>query len=189
MDAIKTEPSGKAFVDQVEEMSHSNISRCWHCLICSGGCPFSEDMDYLPNQIIRMTQLGFKEEALASSTIWLCVGCHTCSMECPNSIDVAAIMDALRQIAIAENREIGEPGILSFHQAVLDSIFQYGRAHKLGIMMKYKWAEKNLFSDIDLGLKMFFRRKLDIAPSKVTDKKKIRSLFQTKGGRHEKNSR
>ncbi len=39
------------FIDQVEERSRSNLSRCWHCLTCSGGCPFSEEMDYPPNAL------------------------------------------------------------------------------------------------------------------------------------------
>ncbi|MBU1343846.1 MAG: 4Fe-4S dicluster domain-containing protein [Proteobacteria bacterium] len=178
MEIIQTNHMAQEFVDQVEKMSHSNLSRCWHCLACSGGCPFSEDMDYLPNKIIRMIQFGMKEKILKSSTIWLCVGCNTCSMECPNCVDMAAIMDTLRQMAIAENIKIAEPGILSFHNAVVDSISRYGRTHKLEIMMRYKLSEKDLFSDINLGLRMLSKRKLDLLPSKVKDKKSIQSLFE-----------
>ena len=181
MEIITLDETAQDFVNQVEELSHSNLSRCSHCLTCSGGCPFFEDMDVLPNGIIRMIQFGMKEQALNSSTIWLCVGCNTCSMECPNAVDMAAIMDTLRQIAILENAKIAEPGVLSFHNAVVDSIFRYGRTHKLEIMMRYKLSEKDLFSDIDLGLKMLSKRKLDLLPSKVKDKKSIQSLFEMTG--------
>jgi heterodisulfide reductase subunit C len=181
MKNIILDETAQDFVDRVEKLSHSNLSRCWHCLCCSGGCPFSEDMDVLPNAVIRMIQFGMKEQVLNSSTIWLCVGCNTCSMECPNAVDMAAIMDALRQIAILENNKIAEPGVLSFHNAVVDSIHRYGRTHKLEIMMRYKLSEKDLFSDIDLGLKMLSKRKLDLLPSKVKDKKSIQALFEMAG--------
>ncbi|MCP4022939.1 MAG: heterodisulfide reductase [Desulfobacteraceae bacterium] len=181
MKSITPNKTARDFVAQVEELSHASLSRCWHCLCCSGGCPFSEDMDYLPNAVIRMIQLGLKEQALNCSTIWLCVGCNTCSMECPNSVDIAAIMDVLRQMALLENAQISEPGVLSFHNAVVDSISRYGRTHKLEIMMRYKLSEKDLFSDIDLGLKMLSKRKLGLLPSKVKDKKSIQSLFEMAG--------
>jgi heterodisulfide reductase subunit C len=177
MSSIELNHAAQEFAGQVEGLSHSNLSRCWHCLTCSGGCPFSEDMDVLPNQIIRMVQFGLKKKALSCSTIWLCVGCNTCSMECPNAVDVAALMDALRQMAIQEKVLVAEPGILSFHNEVIDSIARYGRTHKLEIMMRYKLARKDLFSDIDLGLKMLSRRKLDLLPSKVKDKTGIRDIF------------
>lgn len=177
MPPIVLDHSTRKFVDQVENLSHSHLSRCWHCRTCSGGCPFSEDMDYMPNAIIRMIQFGLKEKALSCSSIWLCVGCNTCAMECPNGVDVAAVMDALRQMAIQEKIRVAEPGILSFHNAVIDSIARYGRTHKLEIMMRYKLAGKDLFSDIDLGFRMMIRRKLDLLPSKVKDRKSIRNIF------------
>ncbi|OGR28671.1 MAG: hypothetical protein A2277_18600 [Desulfobacterales bacterium RIFOXYA12_FULL_46_15] len=182
MDTIEIIETSGDFAKQVEKLSHANLNRCWHCLACSGGCPFAEDMDFLPNVIIRMIQFGLKEKVLKSSTIWLCVGCNTCSMECPNAVDMAAIMDSLRQMAILEHYLIAEPGILSFHNSVINSIFRHGRTHKLEIMMKYKIAEKDLFSDFNLGLKMLAKKKLDLLPSKVKDKKGIKSLFNLSGG-------
>jgi len=169
------------FIGQVEKLKQTNLSKCWHCNACGSGCPFAEDMDYLPNAIIRMIQLGLKKRALSSSTIWLCVGCNTCSMGCPNGVDIAAIMDVLREIAIDEKIKITEPGILSFHNAVVDSIGRHGRTHKLEIMMRYKLSERDLFSDIDLGLKMLSKRKLDLLPSKVKDKNSVQSLFRLAG--------
>ncbi len=183
MDTIRFDHTTQDFVEQVEKMSGASLSRCFHCLACSGGCPFSNDMDFQPNKIIRMIQFGLKEQILESSTIWLCVGCNTCSMECPNSVDMAAVMDSLRQIAIAENSQIAESGIHSFHNAVVNSISRYGRTHKLEIMMRYKFSEKEFFSDIDLGLKMLSKRKLDLLPSKVKDKNAIKSLFKMAGGK------
>ena len=44
--------------------------------------------------------------------------------------------------------------------------------------MRYKLSGNHLFSDMDLGLKMLSRRKLDLMPSRVKNTKEIRSLFQ-----------
>jgi len=107
-----------------------------------------------------MVQLGFKEEVLRSSTIWICVGCNTCSKECPQSIDMPAVMDALREIAIDEGVQVGEPDILNFHREVLNSISRHGRTHKLEIMLRYKLQKRDWFSDMNVGLKMMAKRKL-----------------------------
>ncbi len=181
MERIKLERPDQGFLNRIETMSRANLSRCWHCMACSGGCPLSRDMDVMPNVVLRMVQFGLKEKVLKTSTIWLCVGCNTCSMECPNAVDIAGVMDALRQVAIKEEVKIAEPGILTFHNAVVNSIGRYGRTHKLEIMMRYKLSERQLFSDIDLGMKMLSKRKLDLLPSKVKDKKAIKSLFNLPG--------
>jgi heterodisulfide reductase subunit C len=39
-------------------------------------------MDILPNQVIRMGQLGL-DEILDSQTIWTCAACLTCVARCP----------------------------------------------------------------------------------------------------------
>ena len=181
MKTIITKDTTHDFIEEIESISHANLRRCWHCLSCSGGCPFSREMDILPNAVIRMIQFGMREKVLNCSTIWLCVGCNTCSTECPNAVDMAAIMDALRQIAIRDNHKIAEPGVLKFHKMVIDSISKYGRTHKLEIMMKYKFSEKDFFSDIDLGLRMLSKRKLDLMPSKVKQKKEVQKLFELAG--------
>ena len=157
----------------------TNINLCWHCNCCSGGCPFSQAMDYLPNQVIRLVQLGMKPEALSCSSIWICVGCHTCSVQCPMAIDMAAFMDALRQEALAEKVTPAEPDVYHFHREVLNSIRRYGRTHKLEIMFRYKLQKQDWLQDIDVGLKMLAKRKLDLMPSKVKDRKAVSGMFKS----------
>ncbi len=166
------------FAVEVIRRSGVNIHRCWHCKACAGGCSFSKDMDYLPNQVIRLVQIGMKEEVLKSSAIWICVGCQTCSTQCPQSIDMAAVMDSLRQTAIKEGVKVAEPHILNFHKEVMNSIQRHGRTHKLEIMMRYKLSKKDWFADLDVGLKMLLKRKLDLMPSRVGHQAEIRRLFK-----------
>lgn len=87
------------FVKRVEEISGQDLLACNQCGKCSAGCPAVMAMDLLPNQVIRLVQLGL-EEALASETIWLCASCLTCLSRCPKGVDLPRIMEALRQLAL-----------------------------------------------------------------------------------------
>ncbi|MFZ5448905.1 MAG: 4Fe-4S dicluster domain-containing protein [Thermodesulfobacteriota bacterium] len=168
---------GPSLTAEVKERSGTDLNRCYHCWSCGNGCPFVQAMDYTPNQIIRLVQLGRREEVLTCKTIWVCVGCHTCSSQCPMSIDIAAIMDALRLMAVEEGVPIGKPNIIDFHEEVLRSLERYGRAHKLGIMLGYKRQTGQWLKDLDVGLKMLAKRKLDLIPSRVRAVKEITDLF------------
>ncbi len=165
------------FSQEVERRSKENFRRCFHCQSCASGCPVSHAMKYRPNGVIRLVQFGFRLEALESSDIWLCMGCNTCSTACPMAIDIASVMCALREMAIEEGVNIAEPGILNFHNEVLNSIEKYGRTHKLEIMMRYKMRRFEFFSDMDIGLKMLAKRKLDLRPSKIINRTSIRKVF------------
>lgn len=87
------------FVRQVEEISGQDLLACNQCGKCSAGCPIVAEMDILPSQAIRMSQLGM-EDVLESTTIWICASCLTCVARCPKGVDVPRLMEALRQIAL-----------------------------------------------------------------------------------------
>jgi len=88
-------------------------------------------------------------------------------------------MDVMRQMALEEGVPPAEPDILAFHREVVGSIHKYGRTHKLEIMMRYKLRQLDMFSDLDLGLKMLAKRKLDLLPSKITDPGIMKRIFET----------
>ena len=168
------------FAKEVERRSGVNFNACLHCHTCAGGCQFSEIMDYMPNRIIRLVQLGLKQEALTCSSIWICVSCNTCSVQCPMGIDISDVTDAVCQIAIDEEADVGEPEILKFHEGVLKTIKRYGRTHKLEIMLRYKLSTRDWFRDMGVGLKMLAKHKLDILPSRVNHIKDIKNIFSQK---------
>jgi len=88
---------------RVSELSAQNLYACYQCGKCSGGCPSVWQMDILPNEVIRLLQIGQSNDALNSETIWICASCFTCSVRCPRGIDLARIMEALRQIQLRKN--------------------------------------------------------------------------------------
>lgn len=93
---LSREKAQKEFIKKIEELSGQNIYACYQCGNCSAGCPVADHMDILPNQIIRLIQLGADDEVLESETIWLCAGCLQCMANCPKGVDLAKIMEALR---------------------------------------------------------------------------------------------
>ncbi len=171
---------GKAgFAARISGISKTNLNACYQCFVCGNSCPFISAMDYSPTGVIRLIQYGMIQEVLESSAPWICVGCYTCSVNCPMAIDIPSMMDAVRQIALEQENRIAEPDILNFHKKILDSINRYGRTHKLEIMIRYKLVKKDWLRDMDIGIKMLLKRKLDLTPSRVKNLDDVKKVFQT----------
>jgi heterodisulfide reductase subunit C len=85
------------FVREVETISGQSLLACNQCGKCSAGCPVAYSMDILPNQVLRMAQLGI-EDVLDAQTIWTCAACLTCVSRCPKGIDLPRVMEAMRLI-------------------------------------------------------------------------------------------
>jgi heterodisulfide reductase subunit C len=96
---LRLQPENKFFRNRIKELSGENVDLCFQCGACSSGCPLTQEMDYLPSKIIRMVQLGL-EEALFSTTIWVCTTCFNCEVMCPRGIDIANVMESLRQLVL-----------------------------------------------------------------------------------------
>ena len=99
---MKVDPD-HAFLEKVEELSGQSVNACIRCGTCSAGCPFVKDMDVLPERVFKKIVLGDKEDILRQNTMWICAACFTCSVRCPRDIDIARIMEAVRQIVLREN--------------------------------------------------------------------------------------
>jgi len=93
------------FIAKIQELSGQNLLECYQCGKCSAGCPAVSQMDILPNQIIRYSQLGLKDEVLESKSIWICASCMTCNARCPKGINIAEVVEALRQILLRKRKD------------------------------------------------------------------------------------
>lgn len=171
------------FANKVKEVSGAGLERCYQCHTCSLSCPVAFAMDYLPNQIIRMVQLGLKEQVLSSSTIWLCATCETCVARCPNDVDVLRVMDTLREMALEQKVEGREKDIPIFHKTFLGSIKLWGRTHELSMLILLKLKTRKMaIGDLLLGIRMFLKGKLKPIPKKTKGAKEIKAIFEkTKG--------
>ncbi len=159
-------------------MEGIDVQDCYQCQKCSAGCPVVFAMDYKPNQIMQMVSLGMKERVLNCKTIWVCASCYTCSTRCPNDIDIAGVMDRLRQAALREGFEPAERDVPAFHASFLESIRTHGRVHELGMMARYKMKTGKFLDDFKLGWKMFTKGKLRLFPARFRKKGEIKKIFR-----------
>lgn len=152
---------------------------CYHCHKCTAGCPIVSEMTYGPDQILRMIALDQKEAVLTSRDIWLCAGCYTCTTRCPNGIDIASVMDALRQIAIAERVRVPEKDVLLFHRLFLGVVSRLGRSHEAFMLGLFKiLSQIPLLQDLGAGLELFKKGKVPLFPERIRDRAAVRRLIQ-----------
>lgn len=175
------------WINEVEKSSGISISACYQCKKCSSGCPVTFAMDYLPNQILHMIQMGLKDEVLKSATIWVCASCETCTTRCPNDIDIAKIMDVMRMESLKSGLAVGEKRVPIFHEAFLSSIKSKGRIYELGMIGQYtlksgdvtaKLKSGSLMDEVKLGWQMFKKGKLRLIPQKIKRRGEVKRLFK-----------
>ena len=105
-----------AIIKKIEDISGQNVLACYQCGKCSAGCPMVSLMDLLPNQIIRLVQLGQVSDVLNSKTIWLCASCFTCTSRCPKGVDLAKVIEALRLLLLRKSTNYVEPSELDIDE-------------------------------------------------------------------------
>ncbi|MEI7590227.1 MAG: 4Fe-4S dicluster domain-containing protein [Deltaproteobacteria bacterium] len=167
------------FLEKVnEKINEVPIQRCFHCRKCTAGCPLAGAMEYNPNKVIKMVQMGMEKEVLESKAIWLCASCETCVTRCPNEVDIAHMMDVLRGMALAKGAKIAEKNIVKFHDSFLATIKIGGRINEPLMMVLYKLKSGDLFSDMVIGLGMFLKGKLSIVSPRTKDIKAVKDIFE-----------
>ncbi|MFI3271035.1 MAG: 4Fe-4S dicluster domain-containing protein [Pseudomonadota bacterium] len=171
MSMINTSRQDAAFKKHVEEHSGQSLSACYQCGNCTAGCPASFAYDMQVNSIMRALQLGQKEQVLESKSIWMCLSCSTCSLRCPNNIDVAAIMETLRHEALREKRVSRSEAkkMQSFWNSFLQTVRQFGRTYEIGVMALYMMRTLRVFTDVDLAPAALMKNKLGFKPHKSSN--------------------
>lgn len=91
--------SKNELLEKIAKLSGEDIFACYHCGKCSGSCPYVTEMDQTPREAMEYLMEG-RIDILDYNTIWLCSSCFSCSARCPNEIDIARVMEALRQIIL-----------------------------------------------------------------------------------------
>ena len=137
------------FLRDVEQRSGTQVSACFQCHKCSTGCPIGPDMEILSSQVMRMIHLGQEMPVLESPAIWKCASCEACTTRCPMQIDIAAVMDTLRMMAVERKVDLPNARGEQFNRSFLKSIRRNGRVYELGMMMAYKLRSRDFFSDAE----------------------------------------
>lgn len=165
-------------VDDIIELTHQDPALCYQCGKCSAGCPIREFMDVAPNKVVRYVQLGMFDKALQSATLWLCAGCQTCSTRCPKSFELAAFMDALRELAQERGIEPSDQAVYKFHQAFLKQLRHHGRLYEMGLIRDFKLSTFKLMQDVDVAPAMLLKGKIGLFPHNIKNREAVRRIFK-----------
>ena len=157
--------SQSQLAEAVFRESGQNVNLCYQCRKCAAGCPISYAMDYKPAQLIHAIRLGMDDLVLKSKTMWLCASCETCTTRCPQEVDVAKVMDAVKITALRQGVKPAIPQVASFYRAALANIQKCGRMYELGMIVGLKMRTFEFFKDMAMGMKMFKKGKLKMVPS------------------------
>jgi heterodisulfide reductase subunit C len=144
-------------------------------------------MDILPHHVIRLAILGQEEQVFGSETIWVCSACQTCTTRCPNGIDIAGVMDWLKEEAVKRGRTIPDAQVAAFHHFFLESIQAAGgRLSESRLLRRYTLYKMRrqpnlaeLKQNLNLGWKLWKRRRVRLAsPPALRGKGQIKEIFR-----------
>lgn len=179
--ALRSENLSSPFVKEVEELIGGSVWKCYQCGNCTAGCPASFAMDLGPARLLRLIQLGLKDQVLESNTPWVCAACITCSTRCPQEVDIAKVMDAVRMISLREGPHSRFRSAKLLHRIFIGVVRKYGRQHELSLLARYNMLSGRFFKDILLAPGMFLKGKLKIFPRKVRGRKELAEIFRRIG--------
>jgi len=174
---IKKQPSGESLRAAVEQLAGVDLSTCYQCKKCSIGCPVAGLVASPPSEIIRRLQLGAGDELLQTDLIWTCLSCDTCYARCPNEINFAGIIDALRAVSLEKGvaRPQGNPPL--FNRRFLDTVKSYGRAYDLQMLAAYKLGTGKFTADMEKLPALLKKGKMAVLPPSGADKNKVKRIF------------
>ena len=175
---IKKGQTDRGIIHEVEEISGVDLSVCYQCKRCTSGCPVAGLSELAPAEMMRRLHLEGGEELLASDLIWMCASCETCSARCPMGIDVAAVMDALRVLAVERGAPKPEGNVPLFNRAFLRTVKAFGRTYDIGMISAYKFGTGKLLDDTEKFPTMLKKGKIALLPSFGADRKTVKRIFK-----------
>lgn len=98
---------------KLNELSGENVKVCMQCATCTGMCPMAAEMELSPRMVMHLAQFGLQSRLEEINTYWKCASCHACTVKCPRGIDIAKVMEALRQKSLRTGENHIEPSEMS----------------------------------------------------------------------------
>ena len=92
---------------EFKEYGAVGVEKCFNCGNCTAVCSLVSNDDQFPRRIIRMAQLGMRDQLLGSKELWLCYNCGECSETCPQQAEPANFMAAARCYAVTNYDPVG----------------------------------------------------------------------------------
>ena len=169
---------GSGLKDAVEQICGADLSVCFQCKKCSSGCSVAGLTKSRPSELMRQLHLGAGNELLESDLIWTCASCEICSARCPMGIDVAAVIDALRLLALQRGASKPAGDVPLFNRAFLKTVEMFGRSYEMGMVAAYKLGTGKWMDDTEKFPAMLRKRKISLLPPRGGDRKTVGRIFK-----------
>ncbi len=165
-----------AFAALLPELGGASVAACFQCQKCSSGCPIAGWADVKPHEVVRLAQIGARQELLTSHFIWECTSCGMCRARCPQDVDLPSAIDALRRLSWQENL-VSEPAVTTFNVTFLDNVERLGRVHEFALMASFKLKTRRFLRDMSKLPAMLRKGKLPFLPQMLAGSDERRRLF------------
>ena len=176
IETLHIEEKSFKFSDAVAAVGGVDVSHCYQCGKCATGCPVAYEMDLTPTELMHAIQLGLKDLVYKSKTMWLCASCLTCSVRCPQDIDIAEILDTVKIMMQRDNKKPKVPVVLKFNKTMVRNLKLFGRVHELSMAAMFKLRTVS-FKDMGMAIKMFMKGKFKIFP-KIKGSRAVRRMLK-----------
>jgi heterodisulfide reductase subunit C2 len=174
---VSHDEHGPPLTREIRSRTGIEPARCYQCGKCTAGCPMADEMPTRIQQIMRKIQQG-REGLLEDPSIWLCLSCEQCSGRCPQEVEPARMVDALRELAMERAPGTAPRRIGAFHTAFLEQIKLNGRLYEFGLVMGYKLRSGALLDDVEAAPAMMARGKLALVPTRIDGLDDVRRIFR-----------
>ena len=161
------------FSDEIANLLYAStgnpLRTCIQCGTCSGTCPVAEFMDHSPRKIIHMIREDLKDEVLASNTFWYCASCYYCTVRCPQDIDIAELMYALKRYSIWKHQYQEDLIGPVFSETFVKTIYRSGRSYEPIMATAYIFSSglKELFQEAQMATGLMLKGRLPVLPPRI----------------------
>ena len=162
------------------ERAQADVRECYQCGNCSASCPAAFTFDYMPNQLMRMLQVGLVDEVLDSKAIQLCVQCLTCTGRCPRNINISGIFEDLKTVAVAQERKVPEH-VKTFNKVFMDAVALFGRLPEFYDMARFYMGTmdpKMALGNVGLMVPVMTRRKMPLIPRRSKGAAEVGHIYK-----------
>ena len=166
----------------IAQIGNLDLAYCFQCGVCSGSCPTVDRMEYGPRRMMHMVRLGLVDQALQSKDIWMCVSCFSCTARCPQGIQIADVMSALRNMSLA--RGVARDQEATFSRTFVKVIQRHGRMYEAEVMLRYYLGRQGLsgvaglIKQAGLAMNMLKKRKLSLRPERIEQPEEMRAIVR-----------
>jgi heterodisulfide reductase subunit C2 len=171
------------FSKEVANLLHASegnpIQVCIQCGTCAGTCPVGRFMDLTPRELIANIAADRKELVLNSNSFWNCASCYHCTVRCPQGINIAEMMYALRRYSLWRRKY--RKGLIGprFSEQFVKLIVKYGRSYEPGLAPVYitRYGARGLLGEAFMGMLLFGKGRLPLRPSRLKRMRNFRRVL------------